>query len=510
MTATLLVLAMTSWLVDWRDVLTSLRGLSFGWTALALLLQGVQIVVVAARWHWLNTMLGSTMSFGRALREYTLSTSVNLLLPGGFAGDVLRGVRQSKARETISPVKIWVGIVSDRALGQVYLCVLASLTVAWWLPPSLRRYTAWIVAVLAAAVAVAAALPVVLGRRNRELGEELLAFVKRLASPLVVGGQLALAVALSVAWIGSFCCASLALGLGTPVLTTAKAAIPTLLAASIPGFVNGWGPREGAAALAHRWAGLSPAEGSAVSVTYGMVGWMLALVGLTLLLPKWSKETDRLAAWSRLHSVALLVGLLLSFTLRQPLILTGVVALSFAQLLVRSRGNFSPSGFGAANWITAVRLVLVLGLTATPGADLRWVAFVCSLVLGLDTLDGYVARRSGSASVFGGRFDMETDATFVLTMGIHCVYGIGLGAWALIPGLWRYCYVLFMAFFPTRFGEAPRSSFARYSFAITSVITVGALLSPPPFAAAAMTLVSAMVSYSFGRSFWYSYVRGTR
>jgi phosphatidylglycerophosphate synthase len=508
--ASALLLALTSWLVDWREVFAKLRGLSLGWTLLALLLQGVQVVIVATRWYWITRLLGSTMTFGRAVSEYTLSTSVNLLVPGGFAGDVLRGVRQSKAQDALGPVKVWIGVVSDRALGQVYLCLLASLSVGLWLPQELRPYTVWVVVVLALAVLVAAALPVVLGRRNRELGQELQRFVRRLAAPGFVAGQLGLAALLAAAWIASFCCASLALGFDTPVSTTAQVAIPTLLAASIPGFVNGWGPREGAAALAHRWVGLSATEGSAVSVTYGMVGWMLALLGLTLLLPKWRPSSDRWAGWSRVHSTLLLVALALAFGFGQPLVLTTVAGVSFAGLLWISRGSYSPVGFGAANAITAVRLLLVLGLSAIPGADLRWVGLTCGVVLALDVVDGIVARRAGSASTFGARFDMESDAFFVLCIGVHCVTGAGLGAWALIPGLWRYAYVVLLEFFPARYGEAPRSSWARYSFAVTSLLTVAALLSPHPIASVLMATVTLLVSYSFGRSLWYSYVRGAR
>ena len=102
--------------------------------------------------------------------------------------------------------------------------------------------------------------------------------------------------------------------------------------------------------------------------------------------------------------------------------------------------------FGPANQITLVRAVLVAGLLvlagqpATPTAAWRIVAiaFVAAL---LDGLDGWVARRTGTVSAFGSRFDMETDAALILVLAI-LVWQYGkAGPWVLLSGLLRYVFV---------------------------------------------------------------------
>jgi phosphatidylglycerophosphate synthase len=59
----------------------------------------------------------------------------------------------------------------------------------------------------------------------------------------------------------------------------------------------------------------------------------------------------------------------------------------------------------------------------------------------LDGLDGWLARRSGQASRFGARFDMETDAGLILVLSILVWQHEKAGAWVLLCGLMRYGFV---------------------------------------------------------------------
>ena len=59
----------------------------------------------------------------------------------------------------------------------------------------------------------------------------------------------------------------------------------------------------------------------------------------------------------------------------------------------------------------------------------------------LDGVDGWLARRTGMASAFGARFDMETDALLIQVLAI-LVWQYGkAGPWVVASGLTRYVFV---------------------------------------------------------------------
>lgn len=101
--------------------------------------------------------------------------------------------------------------------------------------------------------------------------------------------------------------------------------------------------------------------------------------------------------------------------------------------------------FGPANGVTAARSMLVGVVTAMVvssfGGTLPTLLFVpiVACALTLDAVDGFVARRTGSASPLGGRFDMEVDAFLLLVL---CVFDARyVGWWVLAIGLMRYAFV---------------------------------------------------------------------
>src|ERR1700755_3267841 len=84
--------------------------------------------------------------------------------------------------------------------------------------------------------------------------------------------------------------------------------------------------------------------------------------------------------------------------------------------------------FGPANAVTMVRATLVvvmatIGSWPPPGSAIAAGA-IAGVVAALYGLDGYLARRTGMASAFGARFDMETDAAFLLVLsGLLVLHG---------------------------------------------------------------------------------------
>ena len=62
-----------------------------------------------------------------------------------------------------------------------------------------------------------------------------------------------------------------------------------------------------------------------------------------------------------------------------------------------------------------------------------------AVALALDGVDGKVARRTGTSSALGARFDMEVDAFLILVLS--AASPLSLGPWVLAIGAMRYAFV---------------------------------------------------------------------
>jgi phosphatidylglycerophosphate synthase len=114
---------------------------------------------------------------------------------------------------------------------------------------------------------------------------------------------------------------------------------------------------------------------------------------------------------------------------------------------------------GAANRVTLTRAGLVGGVAAlTVDAFTRTtpVLVFCALTvvaLTLDAVDGNVARRTGSTSALGARFDMETDAWLILALSVYVAQSVG--TWVLAIGAMRYLIGLTVWLVPWMRGPVP-------------------------------------------------------
>lgn len=108
------------------------------------------------------------------------------------------------------------------------------------------------------------------------------------------------------------------------------------------------------------------------------------------------------------------------------------------------------SNFGSANAVTTARAVstaVIAGFipiaTQIPSTAWMWtIALTATVTLCLDGLDGYLARKNQSCSVFGARFDMETDAFLALVITVFLWQSDRTGIWVLGLGLMRYVFVV--------------------------------------------------------------------
>ncbi len=102
--------------------------------------------------------------------------------------------------------------------------------------------------------------------------------------------------------------------------------------------------------------------------------------------------------------------------------------------------------WGPASWVTLARAVLAVAVAAlvadsfghdTPVALLVTLA---AIALALDLIDGWLARRTGTATAFGARFDGEVDAFLILALSVYAAPAYG--AWVLLIGAARYLFLV--------------------------------------------------------------------
>lgn len=161
-------------------------------------------------------------------------------------------------------------------------------------------------------------------------------------------------------------------------------------------------------------------------------------------------------------------------------------------------------GLGAANAVTLARAAVVallaglVGETPTPG--LGWLAAGATLaVLVLDGLDGRLARRHGTASAFGARFDMETDALLGLVLAVLVVAFGKAGAFVLVAGLARYAFVALLVLAPRL--DAPLAASRRRQAVCVAQIAGLAMCLVPWIARPASDVLAAAVVVAVVASF---------
>ena len=158
--------------------------------------------------------------------------------------------------------------------------------------------------------------------------------------------------------------------------------------------------------------------------------------------------------------------------------------------------------FGPADWITFARATLVgcaAELIADGSRPAAWLTGIVAVALLMDGFDGQVARRTGTASEFGARFDMEVDAFLILLLCIQVSRTLGL--WVLAIGLMRYAFVA--ASWALPWLTAPlRPSMARKTVAAVQgvvLVAVTAAVLPRPAEYVVVALALAALVWSFGR-----------
>ena len=149
-----------------------------------------------------------------------------------------------------------------------------------------------------------------------------------------------------------------------------------------------------------------------------------------------------------------------------------------ALLLIRRMPATHPGpGIGAANRITLARSLLVLPVSALalqPGVLALervswWIISLATVAMLLDGTDGLVARRTGTASTFGARFDMELDAFLLLSLSVLVWQSGKAGPWVIMIGALRYLFVVGGMIWPALAEELPPSERRKIICAVEGV-----------------------------------------
>ena len=158
----------------------------------------------------------------------------------------------------------------------------------------------------------------------------------------------------------------------------------------------------------------------------------------------------------------------------------------------------------APDIITAVRgfaAVLFFLLIKTGAADPALLLSIVVVAEMLDFADGFLARRVGS-STFGGLWDMEIDAFFILLLALSAYFYRSAGLWVLACGLYRYVFVfIYRAIKPVPVTNRVLGLFMKSScvVAVISLIIANQSWLPHELQAAGSWIAFSVLTVSF---FW--------
>jgi phosphatidylglycerophosphate synthase len=160
---------------------------------------------------------------------------------------------------------------------------------------------------------------------------------------------------------------------------------------------------------------------------------------------------------------------------------------------------------GPANQVTLARATLVGGVAALAAdsiegrTPLAVLVTLASVALALDAVDGQVARRTGTTSALGARFDMEVDAFLILILSV--VVAQSLGGWVLAIGALRYGFVAAAVVLPWLRASLPPRLSRKTVAALQGIVLVVASsgVVPRPLTIASVGLALVLLGWSFGR-----------
>jgi hypothetical protein len=275
-----------------KDIGLKLRGVSWGWLALAFSLQGPGLLISAHRWRILARAQGDDVPLLFLVKSYLVGMFFNNFLPTRFGGDVVRiwdGSKYSKSLLKSSAV-----VLVDRATGIIVLFLFALIAALFRLDMAREVPVIWAAlafGLIGLAGVIFFFLPL-FGRWLRKIPER--GFLKPFKQKVIdfrttiifyknkrkeFGRATAWAVLLQMNVILFYFLIGRALHLTIPLLDYFIFIPLVLLIQIIPITINGLGLREGAYIEIFKFYGIPAASALAFSIIEVAFGLILGLIG---------------------------------------------------------------------------------------------------------------------------------------------------------------------------------------------------------------------------------------
>ena len=188
-------------------------------------------------------------------------------------------------------------------------------------------------------------------------------------------------------------------------------------------------------------------------------------------------------------------------------------AVTMATALARGLTRDPGERLGPASWVTLARATLAVGAAAvaadsfTHDTPVALLVALAAVALALDPIDGWVARRTGTATALGARFDGEVDAFLILALSAYVARGHG--AWVLAIGAARYLFLAGEWLLPWMRAPLPPRRWRKVVAAIQGIVlTVAAAEVLPRTLMQALLLAAlALLAASMGQCVWWLWRR---
>ena len=184
-------------------------------------------------------------------------------------------------------------------------------------------------------------------------------------------------------------------------------------------------------------------------------------------------------------------------------------AVTMAAVLARGLARRRGDRLGPASWLTLARATLAVGVAAltadsfTRDTPVALLVTLAAVALALDAVDGWLARRTGTATALGARFDGEVDAFLILALSVYVAPAVG--AWVLAIGAARYLFGAGEWLLPWMRAPLPPRRWRRIVAAAQGIVLTVTAAEVLPLALMQALLVAALAALaaSVGECVWW-------
>ena len=188
-------------------------------------------------------------------------------------------------------------------------------------------------------------------------------------------------------------------------------------------------------------------------------------------------------------------------------------AVTMAAALARALARDLGGRLEPASWVTIARATLAVGVAAlvadsfAHGTPVALLVSLAAVALVLDLVDGWVARRTGTATALGARFDGEVDAFLILVLSVYVAPEYG--AWVLAIGAARYLFLAGEWLLPWMRAPLPPRRWRKVVAAAQGVVLTVAAAGVLPRGLTQALLVAALAALaaSMGECVWWLWRR---